>query len=170
MIAINSCKQKFGESCSLMAWLWLFRIPGQAKAVMEPSFWPGLAWLTASGWAKHSTRAILSPHFSPLPLLPSQLAQTSDKRSSGLLFTSPFTSTSHAISLSPDELQALVLANFSTVAPSDDGKKGLRCTGKFFFSLFLIVLKIIYYLDTHMASITSPFTTTSLAISSSPDE
>ena len=44
MIAINGHKQKFGESRGLTAWLWLFRIPGRAKAVMEPSFWPGLAW------------------------------------------------------------------------------------------------------------------------------
>ena len=32
------------ESHSLMAWLWLFTIQGQAKAVMEPPFWPSLAW------------------------------------------------------------------------------------------------------------------------------
>jgi hypothetical protein len=53
------------ESRGLMAWLWLFTIPSQARP--KPSwschfgpawlglFGPGLAWLTASGRAMHST-------------------------------------------------------------------------------------------------------------------
>jgi len=43
------------KSHSLTAWLWLFRMLGQAKALMKLSFWPGLAWIMASGWAMHIT-------------------------------------------------------------------------------------------------------------------
>jgi hypothetical protein len=32
------------KSRGLTAWLWLFRSPGQAKAAMKLSSWPGLAW------------------------------------------------------------------------------------------------------------------------------
>jgi hypothetical protein len=31
-----------------------FKISSQAKDVMKPSSWPGLAWLIASGRARHS--------------------------------------------------------------------------------------------------------------------
>ena len=43
------------KSRGLTAWLWLFKNASQAKAAMKPSKWPGLAWLTASGRALHST-------------------------------------------------------------------------------------------------------------------
>ena len=36
--------QNLSKSCHLMAWLWLFRTPGQAEATTVPSPWPGLAW------------------------------------------------------------------------------------------------------------------------------
>ena len=42
------------KSCSLMAWLWLFKIESQAKANMRSSKRPGLARLTASGQALHT--------------------------------------------------------------------------------------------------------------------
>ena len=48
------------KSRGLAAWLWLFKKASRAKAAMKPSKWPGLfgpglAWLTASGRALHST-------------------------------------------------------------------------------------------------------------------
>ena len=49
------------KSRGLTAWLWLFKNVSQAKAAMKQSskwpglFGPGLAWLTASGRALHST-------------------------------------------------------------------------------------------------------------------
>ena len=43
------------KSHGLMAWVWLLRTSGQAKAIMKPSTWPSLAWLMASGQARHST-------------------------------------------------------------------------------------------------------------------